>query len=126
MRDIKFRDWDIESKFMSSWEEVQEVWEAEGYFSSIFRNDHHIAMQFTGLTDRSGNEIYEGDVIKTTALDNGHGQIGATETVVVRYWMGSPCLCFKDNETGIIIYPFNVNHWLEVIGNIHENPELVK
>ena len=76
--------------------------------------------QFTGLTDKNGKEIYEWDILKFEAespypfliMDNG----------VVKY---EPCRFYLDdgvNEIGI-----HVDNWyeLEVIGNIHDNPELL-
>lgn len=81
--------------------------------------------QYTGLTDKNGMEIYEGDVIKAVALANDHYQRGATEVLTVREFAGNFCLCFKGHESGVPIFPFNVTSALEIIGNIHENPELI-
>ena len=77
-------------------------------------------MQYTGLKD-----IYEGDIIRVVALSNDHHQKGATSVLVVKFFMGNPCLCFAECETGVPIYTFCVNHTLEVIGNIYENYELL-
>ena len=78
------------------------------------------------LNDKNGKEIYEGDFIKTIALDNDNHQRGAITTFIIRWWMGNSCLCFFGAESGIPIYPYNVNHTIEIIGNLDETPELLK
>jgi hypothetical protein len=54
----KFRAWDIENRIMLSWEEIQEMWESEGYTRSIFNEDRYKCMPYTGINDIHGNEIY--------------------------------------------------------------------
>lgn len=67
------------------------------------------AMQYTGLKDKNGNEIYEGDIIK----DNfGHWEKSIVEATP--YWYHEFVEYGLDNAE------------LEVIGNIHDNPELLK
>jgi len=70
--------------------------------------------QFTGLHDKNGREIYEGDIVR-------HDENG--ECFVVVY--DAPEFCYKDNSFG---YRFMVytSELITVIGNIHDNPELLE
>ena len=69
--------------------------------------------QYTGLHDAIGREIYEGDILR-------EGETGNTLQVVY----DAPEFCFKDNAYG---YRF-LNHAenFKVVGNIYDNPELLK
>lgn len=85
----------------------------------------HVLMQYTGLKDRNGKEIYEGDVVS-------NGLDGVVEYFSDLTWDGG-CLhpgfyCqewFEFNEPCELAYPHNFDD-CEVIGNIYENPELLE
>lgn len=82
-----------------------------------YGRDEMKIMQYTGLKDKNGKEIYEGDVVITT------GNFGAPFNAAV-YWnqkMASFCLTDKD---GLPVGAWHWNNQLEIIGNIYENPEL--
>jgi len=86
----------------------------------------HTLMRYTTLNDSNKKPLFEDDIVRTTAMSNDLHQRGATEIVVIRTFMGSFCFCFNNNESGVAIYPFTVNHKIEIIGNLHENPKLIK
>ena len=117
MREIKFRAWDKERK---EWQHftLQELITGQATIIWPKLDDW---CQFTGLKDRNGKEIYESDILKSTEKPstgiNGAFKVifdeGAFSLEVEEdYW---PYLCEAFPE-----------QYCEVIGNIHENPDLVK
>ena len=75
-------------------------------------------MQFTGLHDKNGKEIYEGDVVNSSAAMDG------IYLRVVEFSKDRPCIEFNP-LTGFVLCKGN-EHLFEVIGNIYENPELLE
>ena len=74
-------------------------------------------MQFTGLLDSKGTEIWEGDVV---AVEN------EGDVITVCKW-DSGCFVLEDNAGGHWTRQlFHQPYRLEIIGNIHENPELIQ
>ena len=70
-------------------------------------------MLCSGIEDKNGKEVYDSDIIKTPA---GIGYVETGKGVVWLHWNK------KDSTT---LYDCKTEH-LEIIGNIHENPELLK
>lgn len=118
-REIKFRAWDIEAEEMRDWDYILN--NLVGNYEDVFNDKRFIMMQFTGLKDRNGVDIYESDVVK--------GDFPYADTAVV-VWDSKRCGLFLKplNSTGRAVsdkyYKMN-SVKLELVTNIHENPELL-
>jgi hypothetical protein len=119
MREIKFKVWDTYRNKMIKWDELHSdsnylclmVFDGNGYRTR--------AMQYTGLKDKNGREIYEGDICNCREYEC-FGKIEWNEdnagfyfyVVVEGGGFDEECLYEYADE-------------LEVIGNVHDNPELL-
>jgi uncharacterized phage protein (TIGR01671 family) len=145
MRDIKFRMWDTKEMIMSN---------SPGYLINLhgdiytvdnvngvtyYKRDDYILMQYTGLTDKNGKEIYEGDILRY-----GYLALNDTEKFGKDPHLNLPKGIKEDDittEMGVfevkpeIGFLANVEEMItrnpdvegvEIIGNIYENPELLK
>lgn len=134
MRDIKFRAWDKTREEMHTDYGYFEV-SSEGYWALIENlqggeknivcgESNGVLMQFTGLLDKNGKDIYEGDIIDSTSQKYLR-QNGDTKF----YPNGRPTKIVKWNlnsyHNGWNIYDGRMSQH-EVIGNIYENPELIE
>ena len=152
MREIKFRAWDSRRQAMlpnvavyhhslgnsvlvrpSAFEYAPDDrrngnWKKDDYGLYYSDDNTVILMQYTGLKDKKGVEIYEGDIIKAKH-DDGRYDTGE----VVYGSKGAFCLYLPTVATGIKSPLLNYIHGMmfaesdfEVIGNLYENPELLK
>lgn len=105
MREIKFRAWDPEADAYR-----YDVSVSDGMAESSWGKEkpEWILEQFTGLHDRNGKEIYEGDILRDQ-----YGNVGPC------YWIPST---WEFINTGGCVE--SGERW-EIIGNIHESPELL-
>ena len=80
--------------------------------------------QFTGLKDKNGKEIYEGDIVKAPYLDPIFGGVvnNMFVNIVVGYNKGSFVLEYDGN---LRVYISDLYDNIEIIGNIYDNPELL-
>jgi len=116
-REIKFRAWDKEKKRMV---ELNPYTEKLGFIhTDLITNDDWIVMQFTNLKGKNGKEIYEGDVVK-----------GSGTPFEIIFQLGQ--FVGKDKKSsgwidlGVFKDIYKAFTIWEIIGNIYENPELLK
>ena len=129
MREIEFRGKRIDNGkwvygyLFKIWEHCFILWGTTNDMPNMIEVIPETVGQFTGLIDKNEKKIYEGDVVKTTALLNDHHQRGATVVSPVEYWYGATCLSITYVPLSL---DFRMSHEIEIIGNIHDNPELMK
>jgi uncharacterized phage protein (TIGR01671 family) len=132
MREIKFRAWDKKNKRWVSKDYEEEAFEIylDGKFLGLAGeidrdwNDDYILMQYTGLKDKNGKEIYEEDIVKIIEHNYHCGGYSIVKGIV--RW--------SDKRCGFFVYPisegfkkyYRMSDVDKAIGNIYENPELIK
>lgn len=133
-RDIKFRLWSkIGKKFIKTDDpDLNFVINSDGYLYSIenFYGEIYVSLQldivvlqFTGLQDINGKDIYEGDILKYNFPYDGR----LKHVSPVKFLETEASFGIKDiygNE--IPLYRITANNYFEVVGNIYENPELLE
>lgn len=113
MREIKFRAWD------KGWKKMHGPWDPlEAIPGSLVMRDPHPEgfeyMQYTGLKDKNGKEIYEGDIIRYDR------RIKDPKKLYIVKWES------RFGEYGDCCGYDGLSSYGEVIGNIYENPELLE
>lgn len=129
MRVPKFRAWDVHEKKMFTDDQLI-IWSGNVYANDNYELnvnnlkgwsiDEKYLMQSTGLKDKNGKEIFEGDVVKFT-ITNGFDYV-VDEYGAVTYKQGA-FFIVKDFAEYLISYVYTKE--VEVIGNVYENHELL-
>ena len=126
MREIKFRAWNEVQEKMVNWSEFLNTNMKNTFIAP--ESTGLLLMQYTGLKDKNGKEIYEGDILLAPV-----------------YFGSLKCVCIYQQENivssiqGFGLYSYDSyfrtyrtlvesDEWddFEVIGNIYDNPELLK
>jgi uncharacterized phage protein (TIGR01671 family) len=149
MRELKFRAWDGDSKQMNYSNGFNQIlfggagddigiglklhwsvknsyrgWHRKRSFNQDIKDGIIVIEQYTGLKDKNGVEIFEGDILACEDIVRGIGNKFSIINYPVKY--SSRYSCFSVFESQVALQKDYANHSCEVIGNIHENPELLK
>ncbi|HFJ9344255.1 TPA: YopX family protein [Bacillus mobilis] len=125
MREIKFRAWVLKDEALDGLMEKTMEYDVESFHDPLYeyKRGNIILMQYTGLKDKNGKEIYEGDIVEHKDYSAGAIIFGGNQPTcksVIRW---------KDYYNGYHLAglgnPFKGEE-LEKIGNIYENPELLE
>lgn len=122
-REIKFRCWNVEHKFWMNQEETYMQVENQARWNPELSGHYHL-MQYTGLKDKAGQEIFEGDILEYSTSRNG----SVSGTVI---WEQQACAFWFKWKDGLVgrykelkatfsdgeIYRYDS---VEIIGNIYE------
>ena len=145
-REIKFRTWDTENEEYSEWTNRDPFFDTSSgkiffwervrkedgsYDGDIILEDHggrFVLQQYTGLKDKNGKEIYEGDIVLYDFDGDSYPEEAVKANLTCVYERHNGWFSFnhtaEENENGYLWY--EIRNRCEVIGNIHENPELLK
>ncbi|MFM1602042.1 YopX family protein [Helcococcus ovis] len=119
----EYRAWDKKTKIFTNYQIVDNMLYFMNKFKGVWirddNQDRFVLMQSTGLKDKNGVEIFEGDILKTRTRG----------LVSVRKEKGNMMVTYKSGiktRTSLTLSSFLDKFKVVVIGNIYENEELLK
>lgn len=125
-REIKFRGWDKEQSRMLTHDEIDDMDKGGvSHWMDIIKPNNKEGidvMQYTGLKDRNGKEIYEGDVV---SVFNSRSEVVYLNGAFGYKLKGEEHTIISFQSNGYFEWVNSRSNKIEVIGNIYENPDLL-
>gem|GEM_PF-3779127 len=113
--------------FDSYWEYSETTYNLSTFFDNVANQDMAVeVMQFTSLTDKNGKDIYAGDIVKGDWIDADSDIKDAVFEVSIKNGCIIPFTEATGTCSGWLYHTDLDNKDFEVIGNIHQHPELME
>jgi len=125
MKTIEFRAYDNQTKNFEHWNSRENKFDGI-FWLMIKRPEFEEPEQYTGLKDKNGKDVFEGDIIEyRNDIENGKG--------IIWHFLDTAnlqCEWFEQNTSSPSLFTsieyLGCSSEIEIIGNIHENLELLK
>lgn len=122
-REIKFREWD-EDRGSLSYGRREDFDDMVGFRFDHRESGERVLEQYTGMIDANGKEVYEGDIVRIHVIilspDDKIGVVKYTPQYGYSIYFNGGRMARQE------YWATSDKHTIEVIGNVHENPELLE